>query len=94
MCVYIPFNTTAMIEPIFQSLLFAAGTSPGDAGSEQTVPYTVPDDNTPGGDSIFNVQATIQQPAFGLFDLDDITSPTDVGQAIDSIVFTVVEDDG
>ncbi len=93
MCVYIPFNTTAGIMPIFQSLTFEAGTTSQNAESSQTVNYTVPDDNTPGGDIIFNVQVTIEQPGFGLFDLDDITEATEVGQAIDSIVFTVVDDD-
>ncbi len=89
MCVY-PFNTTAGISPTAQNVIFTAGTT---GPSSQEVEFTVPNDNIPGGDSIFNVEARILQPASGLFDLDDITEATDVGQAIDSIVFTVVDDD-
>ncbi len=87
---YVLFNTTAGISPTSASLTFAQGTT---APSAQVVQFTVPNDNTPGGDNIFNVQARILQPGLGLFDLDDVTSPTDVGQAIDSVVFTVIDDD-
>ncbi len=90
MCAYILLNTTAGIFPIFQDVIFEPGTT---GPSSQFVQFTVPDDNVLGGDSIFNVQAEILQPEFGLFDLDGITRATDVGHVIDSIVFTVIDDD-
>ncbi len=93
MCVYIPFNTTAGVTPIFESLTFSAGTS---APSMQFVNFIFPDNNVSnanGINTIFTVQATIQQGEVGLFDLDDSTFPMDVGQDIDSIVFTVIDDD-
>ncbi len=77
--------TTDGVEPQFTTVSFPAG-SEGPLTLE--IQYSVPPDDTVEPDENFTVVATIQRPEIALFRVGP------EWQSTDSVVFTILDDDG